>query len=185
MAGASFIQLRVSLLCRGVVSPLVVSRARSFASSSSNSAQCFFARVQSRAVLRIDGVDNHSFLQGLTTNNMNLLNAKRAPPHVAAAAAMLEQQPMIYTHLLSPQGRFMYDAFISQLPSTSELAAPAYLIDCDAPLVNELLKRFAFLKLRAKIQVCERERDHLDINTRRPLKLIRLLRWVRCNVWRQ
>lgn len=81
-----------------------------------------------RGVLKVGGADARPFLQGLITNNIDLVEGNRA----------------IYAGLLTPQGKFLFDFFITA--DHDEL-----LLDCDAARAADLLKRLAFYKLRADV----------------------------------
>lgn len=81
-----------------------------------------------RGVLEIKGEDKAAFLQGLVTNDINLVT-----PHQA-----------IYATLLTPQGRFLYDFFIIESEN-------AYLLDAEASRLGDLLKKLSLYKLRSKI----------------------------------
>ena len=83
----------------------------------------------SRAVVSLEGADSKKFLQGLIT----------------ADICKSEAQP-IYTALLSPQGKYLYDFFIKKQKS-------AYLIDIKREAVQDFIKRLSLYKLRADIQI--------------------------------
>ncbi|MGB5948925.1 MAG: folate-binding protein [Parvibaculum sp.] len=86
------------------------------------------AILPDRGVLRVGGADAREFLQGLVTNNVDLVKPGEA----------------IYAGLLTPQGKFLFDFFI-----TSEDGG--FILDCDGGRVGELQKRLTFYKLRANI----------------------------------
>ncbi|MBY0500840.1 MAG: folate-binding protein [Alphaproteobacteria bacterium] len=84
--------------------------------------------LSQRGVLEIKGEDKATFLQGLITNDINLVT-----PHHA-----------IYTTLLSPQGRFLFDFFIIE-------SEDSYLLDAEASRLGDLLKKLRLYKLRSKV----------------------------------
>ncbi len=86
------------------------------------------AILPDRGVLRVGGADARDFLQGLVTNNVDLVKPGEA----------------IYAGLLTPQGKFLFDFFI-----TSEDGG--FILDCDGRRIGELQKRLTFYKLRANI----------------------------------
>nr|KAJ3422511.1 ccr4 associated factor [Polyrhizophydium stewartii] len=97
-----------------------------------------FARLDGRAVVRIDGPDSVPFLQGMVTNQMTLV--ERGGAGILAA-------------FLNAQGRILFDAFIFPENKGSEFPHPSFLIDCDvmvAELLETHLKRY---KLRRKIAI--------------------------------
>ncbi len=80
-----------------------------------------------RKVLRISGEDRFEFLQGLVTN-----------------AVPQEPGRLVYAALLTPQGKYLADFFLSK---TGE----AILLDAAAGQAEALARRLALYKLRAKV----------------------------------
>ncbi|WP_420561116.1 YgfZ/GcvT domain-containing protein [Tepidicaulis sp.] len=85
-----------------------------------------------RGILRISGPDAHSFLQGLLTQNMDLVSEDCA----------------VYTLMQTPQGKFLFDLFLIK-------DGDGYLADCEAARAKEILKRLFFYKLRAKVELAD------------------------------
>ena len=56
----------------------------------------YYCKINKKSVLCIEGKDTLSFLQGLITNNIDKLKVNR----------------VIYTTLLSPQGKLLHDFFL-------------------------------------------------------------------------
>jgi folate-binding protein YgfZ len=81
-----------------------------------------------RSVIRLGGADRYAFLQGLVSNDVALCVPEQA----------------IFAGLLTPQGKFLHDIFIVD-------QGEDFLIDCEAARADDLLRRFAAHKLRAKI----------------------------------
>ncbi|MEP5153840.1 folate-binding protein [Planktotalea sp.] len=90
---------------------------------------------QQRRLLRISGADARSFLQGLITNDVNKLD-----------------QGLVYTALLTPQGKYMADFFL--VPDGESI-----LLDTDAAQTDMLAKRLTMYKLRADVSIEEDERS--------------------------
>lgn len=88
-------------------------------------------QTDDRAVLRLTGPDTRDFLQGLITNDM------------ARAAGGL-----IYTALLTPQGKYLADFFVTD-------RGEDVLIDVAAPLAPALAQRLGMYRLRAKVTIEE------------------------------
>ena len=78
----------------------------------------------------IAGKDRYSFLQGLVSNDLK----------------KLENEDIIYSSLLSPQGKFLFDFFVSNYGET-------YLIECNKKFTEELLKKLSLYKLRSEIEI--------------------------------
>lgn len=89
---------------------------------------------QQRRLLRISGSDARSFLQGLITNDVNKVN-----------------QGLVYTALLTPQGKYMADFFL--VPD-----GDALLLDSDSAQTDMLAKRLTMYKLRADVAIEEDDR---------------------------
>ncbi len=84
-----------------------------------------------RAIFEIKGEDTLSFLQGLITNEIKNLD-----------------KGLIYTAMLTPQGKYFADFFIAQ-------HAGRIFIDCSSVISNELKKKLTLYRLRAKVEVLE------------------------------
>jgi folate-binding protein YgfZ len=95
----------------------------------------YAAVLPNRGVLRVTGKDRATFLQGLITNDVGKIS--------------LEQG--IYAALLSPQGKFQYDLFITAC--TDAEGQEAWLIDCDRDRAECLLKRLSLYKLRSDVSI--------------------------------
>ena len=83
-----------------------------------------------RAVIRLTGEDRYTFLQGVVTQDVDLL----------------QKQPAIFSALLTPQGKILFDFFVVT-------DGDALLIDCNADAAPTLLKRLSMYKLRAKVSL--------------------------------
>jgi folate-binding protein YgfZ len=91
------------------------------------------AFLADRGVVRVEGEDAPSFLQGLLTNDVAGLPAGEAR----------------YAALLTPQGKILFDFLV--LRATG--APPAFLLDCPKTLAADLAKRLSIYKLRAKVAI--------------------------------
>ena len=54
---------------------------------------------ENSSIILVEGKDKYSFIQGIISNDIEILRKK----------------PSIYCSMLTPQGRFLYDFFISNL----------------------------------------------------------------------
>lgn len=89
----------------------------------------FFVTLRDRGAILVSGPDARPFLQGLITNDINLLDT----------------QPMIYSCLLTPQGKFMFDFFMTK-------QGDAIQLECEGGMRADALRdRLAHFKLRSKI----------------------------------
>ena len=84
-----------------------------------------------RRVFLIRGADAAEFLQGLVTNDIRKLDSG-----------------LVYAALLSPQGKYLADFFLAR-------HGDGILLDVDAGLADDLLKRLSMYRLRAKVEITE------------------------------
>lgn len=92
------------------------------------------AHLTDRAVIALGGTEAKSFLQGLVTNDVESLSDGKA----------------LYTALLTPQGKILFDFLAVQNGDT-------LLLDCAASLREALIKRLTLYRLRAKVTITERD----------------------------
>jgi len=90
-----------------------------------------------RAVVAVKGEDAQKFLQGLITNDINKVTSTSA----------------IYTCLLTPQGKFLYDFFICEFDGSLTL-------DCNLLSAEDLIKRLSMYKLRSKVELVDLTADY-------------------------
>jgi hypothetical protein len=88
--------------------------------------------LSSRSVISVSGSEREAFLQGLITNDVTKVDTATT----------------IYALMLTPQGKYLYDFFISEHNGT-------YLIDCNATLKASIIKRLSMYKLRSDVQVTD------------------------------
>lgn len=93
--------------------------------------QLFGALEPDRAILRVSGADAESFLQGLFSNDVTRASVREA----------------VYAALLTPQGKFLFDAFIHR-PDPKQ-----FLLDVAAGDIEPLQKRLTMYKLRAQVEI--------------------------------
>jgi len=83
-----------------------------------------------RGIILIKGSDRFSFIQGIISNDIELLRKK----------------PSIYSSLLTPQGKFQYDFFISNFDDK-------FYLECDEGEQKELLNKLLIYKLRLNVEI--------------------------------
>ena len=88
------------------------------------------ASIVNRSIISVSGEDRKKFLQGLITNDINKVSENQA----------------IYSLMLSPQGRFLYDFFIIENDQN-------LLLDCCSERADEILQKLSFYKLRSKVEI--------------------------------
>ena len=87
-------------------------------------------RLAHRAVILVNGAEAESFLQGLLTQDV----------------LGLSQGDRRYGALLTPQGKIFADMIL-------ERSADGFLLDCDAAIAPELVKRLRLFRLRAAVAI--------------------------------
>lgn len=107
----------------------------------------FYVSLPARGAVRVGGPDRRAFLQGLISNDV----------------ALLDSQPCVYACLLTPQGKFLHDFFMTEQGDTITL-------ECEgggrALHLHDTLKKF---RLRSKITLeCAENIDVYAINSTRP-----------------
>ncbi|SHH68641.1 YgfZ/GcvT domain-containing protein [Cognatishimia maritima] len=85
--------------------------------------------TDARRVLIIGGKDAHDFLQGLVTNDVNKI-----------------ETGLVYAALLTPQGKFLVDFFLSKHPD-------GILLDVQDDQADALATRLSMYKLRADVTI--------------------------------
>jgi len=95
-----------------------------------------FCKLENRGIIAVSGADSRSFLQGLISNDIEKVSDTTS----------------IYSTFLSPQGKYLFDFFISQ--SGEDL-----LIDCEKDRLPDFMKRLRLYKLRADVEVVDRSDD--------------------------
>lgn len=84
-----------------------------------------------RRILRLEGPDTRSFLQGLVSNDVNKV-----------------QDGLVYAAILTPQGKYLADFFLAA-------DGDAVLLDVAEALADDLVKRLKMYKLRANVTLEE------------------------------
>ncbi|MEM8979539.1 MAG: folate-binding protein [Pseudomonadota bacterium] len=85
-----------------------------------------------RSLFLISGTDRVRFLQNLVTNSVG------------------EDMPLTYAALLTPQGKYIADFFLTALPAPFE---DALLLDIATDLADDLVRRLMLYKLRADVEI--------------------------------
>lgn len=96
------------------------------------------ALLPDRGVVAVAGEDAGRLLQGIITNDMDLL----------------ERQGAIFAGLLSPQGKVLFDFFVVKV-------AGGFLLDVAKDQAAGLVKRLSIYKLRAKVAISEVADTHV------------------------
>ena len=101
--------------------------------------------LDDRAVIAISGEDAREFLQGLITNDIEKVSPTQA----------------IYAALLTPQGKFLHDFFITEYKER-------LLIDCESERISDLIKRLTMYRLRAKVDITD-ESEQWEVGVMLPM----------------
>ncbi len=91
-----------------------------------------FVRLASRGVLRVEGPDARSFLQGLISNDIGAVK----PDHAVWAA------------FLTAQGKYLHDFFVCE-------SGGALLLETEADRLADLKRRLSLYRLRSRVSIEE------------------------------
>lgn len=100
--------------------------------------------LSNRAVICVSGRDAQSFLQNLTTNDLN-------------------NQSYCYSYILNNQGRYLFDFFICKVNDAY------FLIDFTKSHIDKFLSRLSLYKLRADVSFQDLSDQYRVIYSRQPL----------------
>jgi hypothetical protein len=95
-----------------------------------------FAILEDRGVVSLRGGDARPFLQGLVTNDMD-----EVTPELA-----------VWTALLTPQGKYLFDFFVAELMG-------ALVLDCERARIPDLIQRVNRYKLRSRVDIADDSED--------------------------
>ncbi len=91
-----------------------------------------YVDIPHRARITVSGPDAFSFLQNIISNDVVLLDSQRT----------------VHACLLTPQGKFLHDFFVTRTDAT------IYYLECeDGVRADDLLRRLTLYKLRAQISL--------------------------------
>eukprot|EP00249_Psilotum_nudum_P015127 c25179_g1_i2 orf=110-1387(+) len=126
----------------------------------------YASRLRSRGIVSFSGSDVFRFLQGLVTNDVMRFAADvpavmTPQPTRNQAAAFV---PPLYTSVLNPQGRFLFDMFLYKPVNSAEKLnysgsgsgrddVPALVADVDATTLDELVTHLKRYRLRAQVEI--------------------------------
>ncbi|XP_030405737.1 putative transferase CAF17, mitochondrial isoform X2 [Gopherus evgoodei] len=109
----------------------------------------------SRALLRVQGPEADTFLQGLLTNDVaRLMWGGADHPQEGGAPSPLTSPPprAQYTHALNVQGRCLYDLILYRLHESQE-EEPNILLECDYSVLDSVQKHLKLYKIRRKVNI--------------------------------
>ena len=89
-----------------------------------------YCELADRGLLRLEGAEATSFLQGLVSNDVEQLTPDRS----------------LYAALLTPQGKYLFDFILYR-------RGAAILLDAEHERLAELHKRLLLYRLRSKVQI--------------------------------
>ena len=93
-----------------------------------------FCALRQRGVLRLSGRDVRTFLQALVTRDLDYLTTAQT----------------VYSALLTPQGKYLFDFFLAQHDGD-------ILLDGEAARLDALMKRLNMYKLRADVAITKED----------------------------
>jgi hypothetical protein len=93
--------------------------------------------LENRGLIKIDGPDARTFLQGIVSQDMTRVTATQA----------------VYSAFLTPQGKFLYDFFCFEMGG-------ALVLDCEADRRSDFFKRLSMYKLRSNATLSDITETH-------------------------
>ena len=112
--------------------------------------------LKNRSVIKIFGIDNESFLNNIFTNDINLIN----------------QNEVIPSALLSPQGKIIFDVLMFKLKNFNDEEKTIFL-ECDSSQIHELINKLKLYSLRQDVIIKETELTVLTTNHANKFKNIK------------
>jgi folate-binding protein YgfZ len=92
------------------------------------------SRLTNRSLIYLCGKDSISFLQGLVSNDVTKASEEKA----------------IYSLMLNPQGRFLYEFFIIRYKD-------GLILETCSGVVDDLVRKLGFYKLRSEVEISKIE----------------------------
>ena len=89
-----------------------------------------FFICEDSGLINIEGLDRFKFIQGIISNDIEILKKK----------------PSIYSSILTPQGKFLYDFFLSNYDNE-------FILETKKKNIEDLVKRLALFKLRSDVTI--------------------------------
>jgi len=102
------------------------------------SSKNYFVELANRSVLEVSGLDSVKFLQGLVSNDVESVSPENS----------------IYAALLTPQGKFLYDFFISYGGENK------LLLECEREYLQQLSLKLKIYKLRSQVDLRDASDDY-------------------------
>ncbi|KAI1367210.1 Aminomethyltransferase folate-binding domain-containing protein [Xylaria arbuscula] len=118
------------------------------------------ARLTTRRLISISGVDAPHFLHGLITTSIE--GANGTSTNGRNSSSPIEQKPWFYCGFLNALGRVLHDVFIYPMPSNAG-GDPHYMIEVDAVQQPVLLRHLKHFKLRSKISLRAIDEDEMSV----------------------
>ncbi len=88
--------------------------------------------LEGRGMLQAAGPDRRDFLQGIISNDVTKVSAEHT----------------VWSAFLTPQGKFLHEFFLAEWQD-------AFLLDCEAARLPDLLRRLSIYKLRSQVTLAD------------------------------
>jgi len=95
----------------------------------------FAINLDHKDIISISGEDSLNFLQNIISNDVNLITKDKS----------------IYSCLLSPQGKFLYDFMICKAPNDH------LLLQCNKEISDDFINKLKIYRLRSKVEINKTE----------------------------
>lgn len=102
-----------------------------------------FEILTDRVVITLKGPERYSLLQGIITNNTDKLGENDA----------------LYSALLTPQGKYLYDFFLFEADETIYL-------DCEKTVLTKLFQKLLMYRLRSNVEIIDQSENFIILNSK-------------------
>ena len=96
--------------------------------------------LNDRGFIQVNGDEAKTFLQGIVTNDIEKITDNLT----------------IFSSILTPQGKYMYEFFILKITD-------GYLLECEKDSASEIIKILNFYKLRSKVNLIDVSKEYNTI----------------------
>lgn len=99
-----------------------------------------------RAIISLSGPDRKKLLQGIITNNVEHLKNGNG----------------VYASLLTAQGKFLHDFFLTEIEDTIYL-------DCEAARLADLFRKLLMYRLRSNVEIIDQSKKYAIVTSEQPM----------------
>ena len=101
----------------------------------------FAIHLEQKSIISISGSEVVPFLQNIISNDVQLVNEKTS----------------IYSCLLTPQGKFLYDFTITKKSNDH------YLLQCNKLIIDDFITKLTIYKLRSQVKISKVDQEYVAL----------------------